>query len=68
MSLLDGIRVTIRIGVNEYIVLRILSSTRKSLQIFFERFSDALLDCHFGAFVLFLFLIPQAMLLTSLII
>jgi len=65
---LDGPRVAIHFGVKEHKVLRVLSNTRISLQLFFENFLDALIDHHFVAFVPFLFVNPEATFVTSPII
>ena len=64
----DGFGKGVHLGVEEYKVLEVISNTRISYQVFFKRFSDALIDHHFMSFVAFLFVDPEAPFVASLVI
>lgn len=68
LSSLDWFGVGIRLGVEEHGVLGVIGNTRVSCQIFFKRFSDTLVDHYFVSFVPFLFVNPEALFVTPLVI
>jgi len=68
LSSLDGLGIGVHLGVEENEVLEVINNTRIRCQIFFKRFSDALIDHHFMSFFSFLFLDPEAPLEASLVI